>query len=168
MDNFGRRASLMPQHRGFTHQRPARPNSLSRKSGQRQRDSLAQCLKHGQREEKRRLLGASPPPARGLRPPRIALRSSHPASPMMSRLRRHAFCWIRDRLNAAPLPRPQRQRHRRNWLSRKARRIGQRSSREGRGGGNVAAGAISGPLGVILSVRQGWRGRAPDAALRAS
>src|SRR3546814_8159640 len=76
---------------------------------------------------------------------------------MMSRLRRHAFCWIRDRLNAAPLPRPQRQRHRRNWLSRKARRIGQRSSREGRGGGNVAAGAISGPLGVILSVRQGWR-----------
>src|SRR3546814_3352176 len=59
---------------------------------------------------------------------------------MMSRLRRHAFCWIRDRLNAAPLPRPQRQRHRRNWLSRKARRIGQRSSREGRGGGNVAAG----------------------------
>src|SRR3546814_3157466 len=88
----------------------------SRKSGQRQRDSLAQCLKHGQREEKRRLLGASPPPARGLRPPRIALRSSHPASPMMSRLRRHAFCWIRDRLNAAPLPRPQRQRHRRNWL----------------------------------------------------
>src|SRR3546814_1000738 len=105
----------------------------SRKSGQRQRDSLAQCLKHGQREEKRRLLGASPPPARGLRPPRIALRSSHPASPLMSRLRRHAFCWIRDRLKAAPLQRQQRQRHRRNWLSRKVRRIGQRSSREGRG-----------------------------------
>ena len=31
------------------------------------------------------------PPARGLRPPRIAARSSHPASPLMSRLRRHAF-----------------------------------------------------------------------------
>src|SRR3546814_6365984 len=75
--------------RGFTHQHPARSDNLSRKSGQRQRDSLAQCLKHGQWEEKRRLLGASPPPARGLRPPRIALRSSHPASPMMSRLRRH-------------------------------------------------------------------------------
>src|SRR3546814_5762924 len=48
---------LLPR-RGFTHQHPARSDNLSRKSGQRQRDSLAQCLKHGQREEKRRLLGA--------------------------------------------------------------------------------------------------------------
>src|SRR3546814_13422896 len=94
---------LLPR-RGFTHQHPARSDNLSRKSGQRQRDSLAQCLKHGQREEKRRLLGASPPPARRLRPPRIALRSSHPDSPTLIRTRRPAVFSLWDRLNVAPLP----------------------------------------------------------------
>src|SRR3546814_2297645 len=68
---------------------------------------------------------------------------------MVSRLRRHAFCSKGDRLNAAPPSQPQRQQHRRNWLSRKARRLGQRSIREGRAGGNVATGAISGPLGLL-------------------
>src|SRR3546814_9844748 len=58
--------------------------------------------------------------------------------------------------------------HRRNWLSRKARRIGQRSIREGRAGGNVATGAISGPLGLISDVRQGRGGFGRHGALRAS
>src|SRR3546814_8436867 len=44
-------------HRGFTHQRPARSDSLSRKSGQRQRDSPAPRFRHNQKEEKHRLLG---------------------------------------------------------------------------------------------------------------
>src|SRR3546814_5541392 len=77
---------------------------------------------------------------------------------MVSRVGRHAFCEKGDRLNAAPPSQPQRQQHRRNWLSRKARRIGQRSIREGRAGGNVATGAISGPLGLISDVRQGRGG----------
>src|SRR3546814_8629568 len=72
-----------------------------------------------------------------------------------------------DRLNAAPPSQPQRQQHRRNWLSRKARRIGQRSIREGRAGGNVATGAISGPLGLISDVRQGRGGFGRHGALRA-
>src|SRR3546814_4532213 len=71
-------------------------------------------------------------------------------------------------LNAAPPSQPQRQQHRRNWLSRKARRIGQRSIREGRAGGNVATGAISGPLGLISDVRQGRGGFGRHGALRAS
>src|SRR3546814_9093277 len=78
------------------------------------------------------------PPARGLRPPRIALAILPPGIPIISRLRRHAFCSNGDRLNAAPPSQPQRQQHRRNWLSRQARRDGQRSIREGRAGGNVA------------------------------
>lgn len=64
----------------------------------------------------------------GLRPRRLAAfgrpgslkRSSHPASPMMSRLRRHAFRWFGDRLNAALLSQRQRQRHRRRLAFQKS------------------------------------------------
>ncbi len=103
------------------------------------------------------------PPARGLRPPRIAKAILPPGIPVMSRLRRHAICWNGDRLNAALLSQTQRQRHRRNWLSRKAKRIGQRSIREDRAGGNVPTGAISGPSSLFSGVRQGAEGRTSTA-----
>jgi hypothetical protein len=48
-------------------------------------ESLLTVLRLETATEKHRLLGATPPPARGLRPPRPASRSSHPASPKMRR-----------------------------------------------------------------------------------
>src|SRR3546814_20519403 len=46
------------------------------------------------------------PPARGLRPPRIALAILPPGLPMLSLLPRHAFRSQGDRLHAAPPPTP--------------------------------------------------------------
>src|SRR3546814_10481513 len=62
------------------------------------------CCPPMPKEEKRRLLGASPPPARGLRPPRIAKAILPPGIPMMSRLRRHAFVCLGYAAPIAPLP----------------------------------------------------------------
>ncbi|MFA7596902.1 MAG: hypothetical protein WCY92_11150 [Novosphingobium sp.] len=47
-------------------------------------------------------------------------------------------------------------------------RIAQRLAGEGRAGGNVATGAISGPLGLILDRWVAWRGWRIEALLRAS
>src|SRR3546814_15273224 len=62
------------------------------------------CCPPMPKEEKRRLLGASPPPARGLRLPRIAKAILPPGIPMMSRLRRHAFVCLGYAAPLAPLP----------------------------------------------------------------
>src|SRR3546814_14182696 len=62
-------------HRGFTHQRPASSDSLSRKSGQRQRDSPAPRFRHNQKDEKHRLLGLRPA---GSRPSAAPTRFTHP------------------------------------------------------------------------------------------
>src|SRR3546814_2413222 len=84
-------------HRGFTHQRPARSDSLSRKSGQRQRDSPAPRFRHNQKEEKHRLLGLRPAGSRpSAAPDRFSdppTRHPHdePASPARFLLERGSF-----------------------------------------------------------------------------
>src|SRR3546814_6846943 len=62
------------------------------------------CCPPMPKEEKRRLLGASPPPARGLRPPRTAKALPPPGIPIMSRIRRHAFVCLGYAAPTAPLP----------------------------------------------------------------
>src|SRR3546814_4058664 len=83
--------------RTYTHQRPARSDSLSRKSGQRQRDSPAPRFRHNQKEEKHRLLGLRPAGSRpSAAPDRFSdppTRHPHdePASPARFLLERGSF-----------------------------------------------------------------------------
>src|SRR3546814_15028116 len=106
------------------------------------------------KEEKRRLLGASPPPARGLRPPRIAKAILPPGIPMMSRLRRHAFVCLGYAAPIAPLPPAHRQDPPLQMAFQKSQADRWRSDREDREGGNVPTGAISGPHSAILAPGQ--------------
>src|SRR3546814_12028035 len=82
---------------GFTHQRPARSDSLSRNAVQRQRESPAPRFRHNQKEEKHRIEGLRPAgsrpsaaPARFSDPP---TRHPHdePASPARFLLERGSF-----------------------------------------------------------------------------
>src|SRR3546814_15115733 len=53
------------------------------------------------------------PPARGLRPPRIALANLPPGIPMMNRLPQHEFCSKGDLFKAhTPMPQPNQQQRR--------------------------------------------------------
>lgn len=112
----------------------------------------------------------------GLRPRRLAAfgrpgslkRSSHPASPMMSRLRRHVFCWIggsfkrcASMATTAPAA-PSQLAFQKSQADRAAIEPRGQGRRKRRGRGDFrAAGRHSGRSA-------GWRGRAPHAALRAS